>query len=72
MFKNINFKINQGDLVAVVGPSGSGKSSLLHLLALLDEPTKGNIKINDIETKKFTEEERDEARRKYINHFSRK
>ena len=67
LFKNINFKINQGDLVAVVGPSGSGKSSLLHLLALLDEPTKGNIKINDIETKKFTEEERDEARRKNIS-----
>ena len=41
-------KIKQGDLVAPVGPSGSGKSSLLHLLALLDEPTKGDIKINDI------------------------
>ena len=60
-------KINKGDLVALVGPSGSGKSSLLHLLALLDEPTKGNIKINNIETKKFTEEEKDEARRTNIS-----
>ena len=41
LFKNLNVKIKQGDLVALVGPSGSGKSSLLHLLALLEEPTKG-------------------------------
>ena len=48
LFNNLNLKIKQGDLVALVGPSGSGKSSLLHLLALLDEPTKGDIKINNI------------------------
>ena len=41
LFNNLNLRIKQGDLVALVGPSGSGKSSLLHLLALLDEPTKG-------------------------------
>ena len=40
LFNNLNLKIKQGELVALVGPSGSGKSSLLHLLALLDEPTK--------------------------------
>ena len=67
LFNNLNLKINKGDLVALVGPSGSGKSSLLHLLALLDEPTKGNIKINNIETKKFTEEEKDKARRTNIS-----
>ena len=50
LFDNLNIKINQGDLVALVGPSGSGKSSLLHLLALLDEPSKGRITINSIET----------------------
>ena len=53
LFNNLNLKIKQGDLVALVGQSGSGKSSLLHLLALLDEPTKGDIKINNILTKKF-------------------
>ena len=50
LFNNLNLKINQGDLVALVGPSGSGKSSLLHLLALLDDPTRGDIKIDNINT----------------------
>ena len=34
-------KLKEGELVALVGPSGSGKSSLFHLLALLDEPSNG-------------------------------
>ena len=67
LFNNLNLKIKQGELVALVGPSGSGKSSLLHLLALLDEPTKGDIKINDIFTKKFEDEKKDEIRRKNIS-----
>ena len=67
LFNNLNLKIKQGDLVALVGPSGSGKSSLLHLLALLDEPTKGDIKLNDTSIKKFDDEKKDEIRRKYIS-----
>ena len=67
LFNNLNLKIKQGDLVALVGPSGSGKSSLLHLLALLDVPTKGDIKINNAFTKKFSDEEKDEIRRKNIS-----
>jgi len=67
LFNNLNLKIRQGDLVALVGPSGSGKSSLLHLLALLDEPTRGDIKINEVFTKKFSEEKKDETRRKNIS-----
>ena len=47
LFNNLNLKIKRGELVALVGPSGSGKSSLIHLLALLDEPTSGEIKINE-------------------------
>jgi lipoprotein-releasing system ATP-binding protein len=67
LFNNLNLKIKQGDLVALVGPSGSGKSSLLHLLALLDEPTRGDVKINDIFTKKISDEKKDETRRKNIS-----
>ena len=38
----------EGDLVALVGPSGSGKSSFLHLMGLLDSPTKGKMIIDRI------------------------
>ena len=67
LFNNLNLKIKQGDLVALVGPSGSGKSSLLHLLALLDEPTKGEIILNKEQTKNLSDSQRDEIRRKYIS-----
>ena len=66
-FENLHLKIKEGDLVALVGPSGSGKSSLLHLLALLDEPSKGNIIINSQETKNLSNNQKDEFRRKIIS-----
>ena len=43
LFKNINFKIKKGELVALTGPSGSGKSSLFHMIAQLDKPSSGKI-----------------------------
>ena len=67
LFDNLNIKVKRGELVALVGPSGSGKSSLLHLLALLDEPSKGSIKINDISTNKLNDEEKDKIRREKIS-----
>ena len=67
LFNNLNIKIKEGELVALVGPSGSGKSSLLHLLALLDEPTQGKIIINSIDTKRLKSNEKDELRRKNIS-----
>ncbi|MBV7274221.1 ABC transporter ATP-binding protein [Clostridium sp. PL3] len=47
--KDISFKINKGETVAVVGPTGSGKSSLVHLLLRLYDYDKGSIKIDGIE-----------------------
>tara|TARA_B100000886_G_scaffold110385_1_gene74010 strand:- start:93 stop:779 length:687 start_codon:yes stop_codon:yes gene_type:complete len=67
LFNNFNLKLQEGELVALIGPSGSGKSSLLHLLALLDEPSKGQILINKKETKSLSEEQKDELRRKNIS-----
>ena len=47
--KNISFSIKQGQTVAILGPTGSGKSSLVHLLARLYEYSSGSIKIDGIE-----------------------
>lgn len=38
---NVNLTINKGEFVAIMGPSGSGKSSLMHVIGLLDSPTSG-------------------------------
>ena len=67
LFNNLNLKIKQGDLIALIGSSGSGKSSLLHLLALLDNPSKGKILINNQEASSLNESQKDEIRRKNIS-----
>lgn len=40
---NVSFKVSKGEFVAIVGPSGSGKSSLLHILGGVDKPTSGHV-----------------------------
>src|ERR1700679_3394707 len=43
LFKDLSLEVAAGEMVAVVGESGAGKSSLLHLLAALDKPTAGEV-----------------------------
>ena len=43
VLRSIDYSINQGDKIVVVGPSGSGKSTFLRCLNLMEEPTLGNI-----------------------------
>ncbi len=43
LFRGVSFSVMPGELVAIVGQSGAGKSSLLHLLAALDRPTAGEV-----------------------------
>jgi len=47
LFRNLDFSIAAGEMVAIVGESGTGKSSLLHLLAALDRPTAGAVWLGD-------------------------
>ena len=44
--KDINFEINQGDKVGIIGRNGAGKSTLLKVLSKITEPTSGKIHIN--------------------------
>ncbi|MDH7498928.1 MAG: ABC transporter ATP-binding protein [candidate division NC10 bacterium] len=43
VLKGVNLKVKRGEFVAIVGPSGVGKSTLLHLLGALDRPTSGEV-----------------------------
>ena len=61
ILKNINFKVNKGDIITIVGPSGSGKSTLLRCINMLDEASSGNI---IFEGKELTNKNLTEIRRK--------
>ena len=54
----IDFAVQPGEFVAVTGPSGSGKSSLLYLLGLLDKPTTGEVYIDGRATSGLSEDVR--------------
>ena len=51
ILKNLSFKINPGEHVAFVGPTGSGKTTIIRLLCRLYEPQSGQILIDDIDIK---------------------
>jgi len=67
VLKNINLKINGGELVSLTGPSGSGKSTLLHLIGLLDHPTFGDVLFKGKNLSKISDVEKDEVRKKNIS-----
>jgi len=47
VLKDINFRINEGEYVAIMGTSGTGKSTLMNILGCLDKPTGGNYWLDD-------------------------
>src|SRR3990167_1888040 len=55
--KNISFKINDGEFVAIMGPSGSGKATLMHIIGCLDTPTSGEYLLDNKNVSKLTDDE---------------
>ena len=53
--QNVDFSVEKGEFVLVVGSSGSGKSTLLNMIGLLDRPTSGKILIDGIDTTKLND-----------------
>jgi putative ABC transport system ATP-binding protein len=60
--KGVCFEIPTGQFVAIMGASGSGKSTLLHQLALLDNPSSGQILLDDIDISTLSDQMRTEFR----------
>jgi len=66
VIKGISFAIHQNERLAIVGKSGSGKTSLLMLMAGLEKPTSGSIKFRDKELTSYTEDQLTDFRKKNI------
>lgn len=64
--QNINVDIGRGEQVALVGRSGSGKSTFLHLAAGIDVPSSGHIVVAQHNTSELTERERSMLRRDHV------
>ncbi|WP_017296035.1 ABC transporter ATP-binding protein [Geminocystis herdmanii] len=57
VLKNLNFTIKSGEKIALVGPTGAGKSSIIRLLCRLYEPTHGRILVDGIDIRDITQAE---------------
>ena len=57
VLKNISFKANKGDTVAIIGSTGSGKSTLVNLIPRFYDVTSGEILVDGINVKDYTQEE---------------
>ena len=62
LVKDVTLSIGEKEFVAITGPSGSGKSSLLYLLGLLDRPTAGRLTLSGHDTGPMSEAERARTR----------
>ncbi len=69
ILSNINLDINTGEFLAVLGPSGSGKSSLLNIVGLLDLPSNGELIFDGHNISKLNERERLDLRRQKIGYI---
>lgn len=61
--RDVDFRVASGDYLSIVGPSGSGKSSLLHLVGCLDRPSSGSVLVDGVATDRLSDAELSRVRR---------
>ncbi len=66
ILKDINLAIAEGEFISVMGPSGSGKSSLLNVIGMLDEPSEGNYIFQDQNVFSLKEKQRSQLYKSHI------
>jgi len=66
VLKNISFKVDKGEFLAIMGSSGSGKSTMMNILACLDSQYEGTYILDGIDISKLTENQLSEIRNKKI------
>lgn len=66
ILKGVQFEINDGEFVALKGRSGSGKSTLLYVLSSLDDPSKGDVIVNDVNVRDLSYEQLHKFRNEQI------
>ena len=66
VLKNISFKVDKGEFLAIMGSSGSGKSTMMNILGCLDNQYEGRYILDGIDISKSTENELSEIRNKKI------
>ena len=66
VLKNLDLSVEKGELIAVVGSSGCGKSTFLHLAGALDTPSSGKVLINGIDIHQLSDKERAKFRNQHI------
>ena len=66
LFENLSFRLARGEMLAIVGESGAGKSSLLHILGTLDWASAGDVYCAQIHLAKLTEDEAADFRNRTI------
>lgn len=62
----IDLRIEQGEMISIIGPSGSGKSTLMNIMGCLDKPTSGQYRLEEIEVSKLSDDKLAEIRNKKI------
>lgn len=66
VLKDMNLSVNPGEMIAIVGTSGSGKSTFLHLLGGLDKPSSGRVELNGKDLQSISEAQKCALRNRYL------